>query len=431
MSKAKDEQVFLVLNPDEASALEALFERMFPADADCPGASEIGVVRYLDRALAGAYAPLSETYRLAIEEIRRIFRERYGCEIPDGTTKQQEALISDLAAGAIDSMKAPDAKAFFDLLRSHLQEGLFSDPIYGGNLDKLGWRVLGHPGVWLENTAEENLTDLPVTKGGIIQSLADLGRSRELRKKTRVPGYDSQRGTAEPVTEADVVLVGVGGVGGIVAPVLAKAGLRVVAFEAGPWRTSKDYLPDELGATYYCRANMGPKFQSEAPTWRRNDGEPTREATFSLGRMMNSVGGSMIHYGAWLRRFHPHHFHSRSHLKDRWGLGVLPEGCALADWPVSYDELEPYYSLLEHEIGVAGDETNPFIKRSRPLPMPPMRPFRLGDFFRKSDRIHGLASPPSPGRSKYGSLPGADPRRLTRPGATGSVLSPETNGIRR
>ncbi|MGA8656549.1 MAG: GMC family oxidoreductase [Chthoniobacterales bacterium] len=396
MSKAKDEQVFLVLNPDEASALEALFERMFPADADCPGASEIGVVRYLDRALAGAYAPLSETYRLAIEEIRRIFRERYGCEIPDGTAKQREALISDLAAGAIDSMKAPDAKAFFNLLRSHLQEGLFSDPIYGGNLDKLGWRVLGHPGVWLENTAEENLTDLPVTKGGIIQSLADLGRSRELRKKTRVPGYDSQGGTAEPVTEADVVLVGLGGVGGIVAPVLAKAGLRVVAFEAGPWRTSKDYLPDELGATYYCRANMGPKFQSEAPTWRRNDGEPTREATFSLGRMMNSVGGSLIHYGAWLRRFHPHHFHSRSHLKDRWGLGVLPEGCALADWPVSYDELEPYYSLLEHEIGVAGDETNPFIKRSRPLPMPPMRPFRLGDFFRRATESMGLHPHPVP-----------------------------------
>ncbi len=68
----------------------------------------------------------------------------------------------------------PDQGSFFELLRSHLQEGLFSDPAYGGNRDKLGWRFLGHPGVWLENSAEENLSPDPVTKGGRIQSLADV-----------------------------------------------------------------------------------------------------------------------------------------------------------------------------------------------------------------------------------------------------------------
>src|SRR5437868_204397 len=49
-----------------------------------------------------------------------------------------------------------------------------ADPLYGGNRDKLGWRVLGHPGVYLENSAEENLSPEQATKGGVIQSLADL-----------------------------------------------------------------------------------------------------------------------------------------------------------------------------------------------------------------------------------------------------------------
>jgi gluconate 2-dehydrogenase alpha chain len=69
---------------------------------------------------------------------------------------------------------------------------------------------------------------------------------------------------------------------------------------------------------------------------------------------------------------------------------VLPPGCTLTDWPVSYEELEPYYTLLEHEIGIAGDESNPFIKRSKPLPMPPMRPFRLGELYRQATERIGL-----------------------------------------
>jgi DNA polymerase family A len=84
--------------------------------------------------------------------------------------------------------EAVEAKAFFELARSHLQEGLFADPIYGGNRDKSGWRVLGHPGVWLENSAEENLSDKPVDKGGKIQSLADLDFSD--RKRQPIPGFD-------------------------------------------------------------------------------------------------------------------------------------------------------------------------------------------------------------------------------------------------
>jgi gluconate 2-dehydrogenase alpha chain len=380
--------VFTALNPTEAVTLNALFEQLFPADENGPGASSIGVIRYLDRALSGPCAQHLEAYRLGADALNTEASHRFGKSFAEADPVQQQELIVALEQGSTPEFRAIEGKIFFELARTHLQEGLFADPIYGGNRNKAGWRFLGHPGVWLENSAEENLSEKPVTKGGEIRSLADL--AIPVNAKRVIPGYDPHRGTADPAAEADILLIGAGTVGSVIAPIFAKAGLKVVAIEPGPFRTQNDYLPDELGASYYCRANMGPKFSSEVPRWRRNDGEPTQEATFSLGRMMNSVGGSIIHYGGWLRRFHPHHFKMLSYVKDRWGESVLPAECTLADWPLTYDELEPYYTLLEGEIGIAGDETNPFIKRSKPLPMPAMRPFRLGTLYKEATERLGL-----------------------------------------
>ncbi|HLZ10367.1 MAG TPA: GMC family oxidoreductase N-terminal domain-containing protein, partial [Chloroflexota bacterium] len=122
---------------------------------------------------------------------------------------------------------------------------------------------------------------------------------------------------------------------------------------------------------------------SEAPRWRRNTDEPTEEASFSLGRMVNGVGGSIIHYGTWLRRFHPHHFAPLTHVREKWGDQALPEDSTLSDWPVTYPELEPYYTRIERIVGISGDDLNPFIPRSEPLPMPPLRPCLLGESFRQ------------------------------------------------
>jgi gluconate 2-dehydrogenase alpha chain len=376
------------LNFAEAATLDAFFDQLFPADEYGAGASSIGVVQYLDRALSGPYARHLETYRLGVYALDAEAVHRCNKPFLEAGPVYQQELIAALEQGLAPNFRAIDGKAFFELARSHLQEGLFADPVYGGNRHKAGWRFLAHPGVWMENSAEENLSEKPVDKGGEIRSLADL--EIPVGRKRVVPGYDPQRGAADPASEVDILIVGAGTVGSVIAPIFARTGLKVVALEPGPYRTQEDYLPDELGATYYCRANMGSKFLSETPRWRRNEGEPTQEATFSLGRMMNGVGGSIIHYGAWMRRFHPHHFEMLSHVKDRWGLSVLPPECTLADWPISYDELEPYYTRLEHEIGISGDESNPFIKRSRPLPMPPMRPFRLGELYREATEQLGL-----------------------------------------
>jgi gluconate 2-dehydrogenase alpha chain len=100
--------------------------------------------------------------------------------------------------------------------------------------------------------------------------------------------------------------------------------------------------------------------------------------------------------GAWLRRFHPSHFRPLTRIIDKFGRNALPEGCTLADWPVTYDDLEPYCTRLEHLIGVAGDDPNPFIQRSKPLPMPAMRRFTLGDRFREATAARGLHPHPVP-----------------------------------
>jgi gluconate 2-dehydrogenase alpha chain len=396
---AEPPAALLTLNSYEARTAAAIFERMFPADEHGPGATEIGVVAYLDRALAGAYHDKAAAYRVGLAALDLAARGRCGTSFAGCAPEQQDALLADVERGALPGFVAPPQAEFFAMLRAHLQEGLFADPAYGGNRDKLGWKFLGHTGIWFENGAEENLAAEPVTKGGVIQSLADVGYTLDggPREPTTITGYDPQRGALPPAGAADVVLVGVGAAGALAASVLCRAGLRVVGLEAGPWRSRRDFVPDELGSAYYCRGGMGPKYLSETPRWRLDERSPTREATFSLGRMMNGVGGSVIHWGGALRRNHPHHFKYRSYVRERWGEHVLPAGHTLADWPLGYDDLEPYYTRLEYEIGVTGDGgRNPFVPRSKPHPLPPMRPFTMGEVFRQAAEGMGLHPYPTP-----------------------------------
>lgn len=390
--------VLVALTAYEAATAAALFAAMFPADDHSAAAPDIGVVRYVDRALHGPYRGELDLYRLGLDTLDHLARREHGIGFQECPMVIRAGFLQQLESGALPELASATQQQFFDRLCAHMQEGLFADPVHGGNIDKQGWRFLEHPGLWLENSAEENLATEPVTKGGIIQSLSDV--------RDKLPGaapaheeataYDSQRQHRRPQKEADIVLVGVGAMGSVVAPILAGAGLKVVGLEAGTWRTSRHFIPDEVSSAYYCRGEMGAKFLAEAPRWRRNTGDTTREATFSLGRMMNSVGGSVIHWGGALRRCHPHHFSYLSYIRDRYGEDVLPEGHTLVDWPLDYDDLERYYTTIEHLIGVAGDESNPYIQRSRPLPLPPMRPFTTGETFREATSRMGLHPYPTP-----------------------------------
>jgi gluconate 2-dehydrogenase alpha chain len=398
-SAAAESEGLVSLTPYQARLLAAVFDRMFPPDATGPGAVDLGAVTYLDRALAGHERELRTDYQLGLEALDRAACDAYGAGFADCNPADQDALLERTERGELPGLAVPAPTAFFHTLRRHLQEGLFADPAHGGNRDAGGWRYLGHPGVWLENTAEESLAAHPADKHGEVRTLAGAGyhlHGSAEQPPEPIPGYDPQRSVQPPAGPADVIVVGMGAIGGFVASLLADAGLSVVGVEAGGWRRRYDYHPDELNAAYYCRGDMGPKFLDEAPRWRRNAGEQTQPITFSLGRMMNGVGGSIVHWGGALRRMHPHMFGYRTHVKKRWGPDVIPEGATVTDWPLQYADLERYYDLCERVAGVAGDRSNPFVPRETDYPMPPLRRTRKGDLFADASRRLGLHPYPTP-----------------------------------
>src|SRR5690242_594856 len=100
-------EALLALTPYEARTAAAIFERLFPADADSPGATAIGVVRYLDRALAGAYQSQVETYRLALATIDGIAHRRHALPFADCDALHQNALLAALEQGALPDFLAP------------------------------------------------------------------------------------------------------------------------------------------------------------------------------------------------------------------------------------------------------------------------------------------------------------------------------------
>jgi gluconate 2-dehydrogenase alpha chain len=385
---------YLWLSADLAEIASALFERMFPADENGPGAAQIGVVAFVDRALSGEDRDKQELYRRGLRALDDEARARAGSGFASCDDQTRDALIGDLESGRLPSLPGRFQHELFATLLLHLREGLFSDPIHGGNIDFAGWRFLGHPGVHLNYTAEENLQREPVDKNGCFLGLQDLPPDPA---PYPLPEHPRPEWATDADDESvDVVLVGVGLVGGLVAPTLAHAGLRVVGLEAGPWRHRGEYRPDELTYSVALRAKFSGKFADERPTWRPDEATPTVPAQASLGHMVNGVGGSAMHYGAMLRRYHPHHFAERSRAARVGGPDAIPEGCTIADWPLTYEDLEPFYERVEYLVGVSGGEGNPFVPRRGPFPMPPLRRFRMGESFRAAASGLGLHPYPCP-----------------------------------
>ena len=152
--------------------------------------------------------------------------------------------------------------------------------------------------------------------------------------------------------KADVVLVGLGAAGGIAAHVLTGAGLDVVALEAGGRLDPSMMTLDELRND--VRGWMSaPKASRELPTFRSSPSGASVPAPFPT-LMMNAIGGTTVHYPGLSIRFQPWNFRSRSAVIERYGTSAIPEGSTLADWPLDYEELEPFYDTVERAIGVAG-----------------------------------------------------------------------------
>ena len=171
----------------------------------------------------------------------------------------------------------------------------------------------------------------------------------------------------------DAVVVGSGAAGGIVAKELATAGMSVVLLERGRWISPFECAKDDLRnqRTSVLGASFGPEDAGNPRVRAERDG--TERIVYpSRGGYNNNamcVGGGTASYGAMAWRFMAQDFR----LKSIYGA---VEGSTLEDWPITYDDLEPYYEKAEYEIGVSGDVSpDPFrAPRKKPLPMPPLAP---------------------------------------------------------
>ena len=155
--------------------------------------------------------------------------------------------------------------------------------------------------------------------------------------------------------KTDVVIVGVGATGGILAAELAKAGMQVIGLERGPRHATSDFLGlDEL--RYFQRQDLRPNPKTQPVTWRPNTNtQAVRLAPLNFG---NQAGGGTVHYGAVSWRFHESDFRVRSQTIERYGAAAIPEDCSVTDWPLSYADLEPYYDRAEYDLGVSGQAGN-------------------------------------------------------------------------
>jgi gluconate 2-dehydrogenase alpha chain len=155
--------------------------------------------------------------------------------------------------------------------------------------------------------------------------------------------------------KTDVVIVGAGAAGGILAAELSKAGMKVIGLERGPRLTTADFAPqDEL--RYFQRQDLRPNMKRDPVTWRPNAN--ARAITVGGLNNGNQAGGGTVHYGAVSWRFHEDDFRVRSNTVERYGASAIPEDSSVTDWPLSYADLEPFYDRAEYEIGVSGKAGN-------------------------------------------------------------------------
>jgi gluconate 2-dehydrogenase gamma chain len=159
------------LNLEEQAFIEAVVDHMVPADELTPKGTDMGLALFIDHALAGGWGkgdrlymqgpwkqgtanqgyqlPLTpaDLYRAGIPAANAHCVKTYGKTFDKITAAQREEFLLTWRAGKVTFEGGPPARVFFNMLYQNVVQGMFSDPIYGGNRDKAGWNLIGFPGI--------------------------------------------------------------------------------------------------------------------------------------------------------------------------------------------------------------------------------------------------------------------------------------------
>jgi len=216
---------------------------------------------------------------------------------------------------------------------------------------------------------------------------------------------------ATKLKPVDVVTIGVGLTGTILAKELADTGLKVVGIERGRWRdTDPDFaMPGVHDELKYVRDKELMQDLSKETITFRNAMSETALPMRQLGSFLpgEGVGGAAVHWGGLTWRFLPWDFETKSKTLARYGAKHVAEDCTLQDWGVTYEELEPHFNRFEYLYGVSGKAGNlngkiipggnPFEgARSKEYPNPPLKTAYSSALFAKAAQSMGYKPFPVP-----------------------------------
>lgn len=155
----------VALTAAELATLTAVLTQLLPADSIGPGAVEAGVPTYIDQSLAGSYKPLLPAYQSFLPMFDSAAQTMGASSFSALSEAQQISLLSDFEAGTPPGIPASETttiQGLFQLLLEHMREGMFGDPMYGGNQNLAGWTLIGYPGIELVTTAADQQIDANV-----------------------------------------------------------------------------------------------------------------------------------------------------------------------------------------------------------------------------------------------------------------------------
>lgn len=128
------------LTYEEKATVNAVTARIIPGD-ERPGATEARVVHFIDHMLSTAYAAQQSVYREGLQKLNRLCQNRFRVQFASLSEVQQDKVLTEIERGEIPEWS--EARDFFSTIRNHTIEGMFSDPKYHGNADRVGWELMG------------------------------------------------------------------------------------------------------------------------------------------------------------------------------------------------------------------------------------------------------------------------------------------------
>lgn len=334
--------------------LRSVLDRIIPAD-QYPGAVALGGDSYVVKQLSVESIALAEPIRLGLAKLDSFAAQKHGAAFHLLSALRQDELLSN----------AQDA-AWFYALAELTAEGYYADPGNGGNDGARSWRMIGY---------QHGLPEGPCGPG---------------RLQAEEPRANAQR---SPSTERyDLIVVGAGAGGTIVAAIAAEAGKRVLLLERGRSRSyadsgHRDHLRNHRSPIH--GHNTGPDLDGNPRVLVDPGGCERIMRPHEPGYHNNAacVGGGTFLYGGLAWRFLPDDFR----MATVYGA---PEGSSLVDWPIGYEDLEPWYGRAEREIGVSGDgRGGPHAPlRREDYPMPPVPQHKAAELLRRGAEKLGLAT---------------------------------------